>query len=584
MKSCYLEFHFSHEYLSNQGLAFSNPVAVLETMEIERVRPLLKQLEEYVKAGYYAAGFLSYEAAPAFDRKMKVRSSQRMPLLWFGIFLKPTAFQSLDRPMDVPLQWQHTQSKKAYEEALQTIHHYIEEGESYQVNYTTRLTTAFTVEDLTYFAGLRSAQEANYSAYLNIGTQRILSSSPELFFAWNGQDIMTKPMKGTIARGLTFEEDEKQRDVLANSEKDQSENVMIVDLLRNDLGKIAVPGSVQVSHLYQIETYPTVHQMTSTVTAKTLPTTTLTDIFTALFPCGSITGAPKIRTMEIIAELETLPRDVYCGAIGYLTPDGSAVFNVPIRTVWVDTETKRAEYGVGGGITWESAPDSEYDEILTKGKVLSATKREFQLLESLRLEKHNYILLEKHLQRLKRSACYFHFRYDEIKVRSALEQLKGKLEDGIYKIRLLLDKNGKLTLEHQRIASRLTQYRVALANTPIIRTSPFLYHKTTQREIYAQQRIAQEDYFDTLLWNEKGNLTEFTTGNVVCLLNGRYVTPPITDGLLNGCFRQELLEKGTIQEATVSINDLKQVTALWLINSVRGWVPVTLEEYGTDGK
>ena len=311
-------------------------------------------------------------------------------------------------------EWQSETDSNTYHSGFQRIKSEIEKGNTYQVNYTMRLQSKFEGDDFAFFDRLKRAQRSNYSAYLNVGTHRILSASPELFFRWEDGQLITRPMKGTVKRGTTLKMDQLNADWLAASEKNQAENYMIVDLLRNDLGMIAEPGSVKVPQLKEIEKYPTVWQMTSTITADTNPETTIIDIFKALFPCGSITGAPKIKTMEIIADIENSPREVYCGAIGFITPESEAVFNVPIRTVVIDKETGKAEYGVGGGITWDSELSEEYDEAFLKAKLLTVERPAYKLLESMKLKDGEYYLLNDHIDRMKQSADYFDYRFSEL--------------------------------------------------------------------------------------------------------------------------------------------------------------------------
>ena len=335
-------------------------------------------------------------------------------------------------------------------------------------------------------------------------------------------------MKGTTERGKSLEEDNANAQWLYHSEKNRAENVMIVDLLRNDLGTIAELGSVDVPILFEIEHYPTVHQMTSTITAQVSATTQLVDIFKALFPCGSITGAPKISTMDIIADLETTPREVYCGAIGYITPNKEAIFNVPIRTVVIEQQSGKAIYGVGGGITWDSTAEGEYQEIITKASVLEENRPEFQLLESLLLNEGEYFLMEEHLNRLENSAKYFGFPFDLEDVIKTLSMFASQNHLGVLKVRFLLEKNGEMTIEGQPIAQLKTPLKVKLADKPLERNNLFLYHKTTNREIYNRFQRKFPNVFDVLLWNEDGELTEFTNGNVVVEIDGYHVDTACT--------------------------------------------------------
>ncbi len=526
-------------------------------------------------SGYYAAGFLSYESAPAFDMAYRVNEGTTMPLLWFGIFSEP-ALQPLTSIGEFKVtEWKPSVSRDEYNQSIMAIKKWIESGDTYQTNYTIRLTSQFEGDDVAFYNRLKKAQSSNYCAYINTGEHSILSASPELFFHLEGNQITTRPMKGTIKRGKGFVEDRENVKELYHSEKNRAENVMIVDLLRNDLGIIAEPSTVTVEKLFEIEQYPTVHQMTSTITAKVSEHIQLVDIFKALFPCGSITGAPKISTMNIIADLESAPREVYCGAIGYISPNKEAIFNVPIRTVLIEHSSGKAVYGVGGGVTWDSTTEGEYHEILVKANLLVEEPVKFQLLESLLLENGSYFLLEEHLTRLANSAQYFGFQLKDAK--RALHEFSGENCADLYKVRLLAAKDGDMTIECQTITLQDTTLKVILAEKPIDKNNTFLYHKTTNREIYTEfQKRKPEGVFDVLLWNEDGELTEFTNGNVVVEMDEYLWTPPVTSGLLAGTFRENLINTGEILEKTLFLSDLEHCTRIWFINSIRKWKEVQL--------
>ena len=576
-KQYQLLFEFADRQGRKSPLLFEDPVEIIEAYSIEEIKPKLEKIQESVQSGYYAAGYISYEAAPAFEQAYAVHSGTKMPLLWFGLFKQPLRVQETKEEKRFTVgEWLPDTTFKQYRSDILSIKDAIERGDTYQVNYTIRLHSSFTGDDLGFYRQLAKAQAANYSAYLNIGKYSILSASPELFFHWKDGEITTRPMKGTCKRGKFLDEDDQRADWLFHSEKNRAENVMIVDLLRNDLGSLAVTGTVKVDSLYEIEKYPTVLQMTSTVTAKTSPGTTLLDVFTALFPCGSITGAPKISTMKIIHSLEASPREVYCGAIGYITPENEAIFNVPIRTVVIDSESGEAEYGVGGGITWDSEIGDEYEEAQTKAMLLTSSIPDFELLESLRLENGGYDLLDRHLQRLQKSAAYFGIPISEPDIRDKLTRYAQNHTNRLEKVRLVVNKEGQVLIEGGPVTLFKDAQPICLAKTPISKENRFLYHKTTYREVYEQHRPQDCDFFDVLLWNEAGELTEFTIGNLVVEIGGKLFTPPVACGLLAGTMREELLAKGKISERILRKEDLNQASGFWLINSVRGWVPVYL--------
>lgn len=579
MNKPHLLFEFRNQRGKIEPLVFSNPVRILQTHNIEEIPAIMEKIDKATEQGYYAAGFVSYEAASAFQPAMKTREIGVLPLIWFGIFEEP---QIPKKEMPAPEEytvgkWHMAGSPEAYQEGIKKIKNAIEEGDTYQVNYTERLHADFSGSDFAFYRQLARNQQADYGAYLNLGSHSILSASPELFFRVDNGRLTTKPMKGTAPRGKTLEEDKSRIAELLASDKEKAENLMIVDLLRNDMSRLATKGSVKVDKLFEVETYPTVHQMTSTITAELAPDLKIFDWFKALFPCGSITGAPKISTMKTIAELEATSREVYCGAIGFITPEKDAVFNVPIRTVMIDKEKGNARYGVGGGVTWDSTSEGEFRELQTKAEVLTARRPEFELLESLKLENGSYPLMSYHMKRLKDSAAYFKFSLDEEKLTARLSELAESSPHGIFKVRLLLGKSGEFNIEAQETAEIAEPITCALAASPVDSTNTFLYHKTTHRQVYEKAAEATPpEAFSVLLWNKTGELTEFAIGNLVVEKNGEFFTPPVSSGLLPGTLRQKLLDAGKIKEKIILKEELGEYETIWFINSVRGWLRVEL--------
>jgi para-aminobenzoate synthetase / 4-amino-4-deoxychorismate lyase len=573
---------------------FSAPRRILRADRLEEITAVLAEVEAETRAGRFAVGYIAYEAAPAFDPALRVRTGSTLPLAWFGIFDEPDAPPAVPPaatmaageagppPADPPAAWHSDTSRAEYDAAIAWIRHGIEAGDFYQVNYAMRLRGEPAAEPAVLYDALRAVQGADKTAFLDIGTHRIISLSPELFFERRGDRIRTRPMKGTARRGLWLEEDQAAAARLAASDKDRAENLMIVDLMRNDLGRIARFGSVHVPRLFDIERYPTLHQMTSTVAASLRPECTLTDIFRALFPSGSVTGAPKVAAMAAIATLERSSRGVYCGAVGIVAPGGDCIFNVAIRTLVEGPDG--AEYGVGGGITWDSTAGGEYDEAMTKAAVLAAAHPPFELLETMRLEDGRCQRLPGHLARLRASAEYFGYRFDEIRITTALEAAAaGAVQPA--RVRLLLDSSGAPRIEITPLDAGERMLRVEVARTPVRRGDRFLYHKTTHRAVYAARRHECPGAADVLLFNEDDELTEFTTGNLILEVDGARYTPPRRSGLLAGVLRQELLDAGALRERVLYLDDLRRATAIWLTNSVRGLVPVRLEgqpPVGTD--
>ncbi|HKP13360.1 MAG TPA: aminodeoxychorismate synthase component I, partial [Blastocatellia bacterium] len=453
----------------------------------------------------------------------------------------------------------------------------IADGDTYQVNYTFPLKSRFGGDARSWYADLKAAQQADYCAYLDTGRHLILSLSPELFFERRGARLTTRPMKGTAARGRFLEEDDERAAGLRASAKDAAENLMIVDLLRNDLGKIAVTGSVRVPRLFAVERYPTLLQMTSTVEAECRPDTGLLDIFKALFPCGSITGAPKLRTMEIIRELEPRPRGVYTGAIGLVRPGGDAVFNVAIRTLVLDKQTGEVTFGVGGGITADSTAAAEYDECALKAGFLSRRAKPFQLVETLLLERGAYFLLERHLERMKASARYFGFVWDEESARAALDEIRLAHPRGGWRVRLLCADDATVTGAAEAMGlDAERRYRVALAARPVDANDAMLFHKTTDRRAYEDEVRRRPDVDDIIFWNERGEVTESAIANVVLIDEGRKWTPPRACGLLRGTLAAELISAGELSERVITKAELERAQTFYLINSVRKWMQAVL--------
>ena len=509
---------------------------------------------------------------------MTVRPDTTIPPVWFGLFRAPVVGAGPTLGTFNLSDWEPSVQRSRYDCDIHGIREAIARGDTYQVNYTFRLHARFQGDDHAFYRQLVSAQRARYCAYLNLGRYRVLSISPELFFSRRESSIIARPMKGTMKRGRWPEEDSAFGAQLFSSEKNRAENVMIVDLVRNDLGRIAETGSVRVTKLFAIERYPTLWQMTSTIEATVRPGTTLEDIFAALFPSGSVTGAPKVSTMKTITALEDSPRNVYCGAIGFMTPDGETTFNVAIRTVVIDSELMTAEYGVGGGITWDSTSADEYQEALNKAAVLVESVQEFELLETMRLEDGSFVLLDRHLERMQSSASYFGFNLSPERVRQELASYAARFADETRSVRLLVSREGEIRIEGRPLE---TLPRGALAVTiaarSVSRNDLFLYHKTSVRRVFNELKSDFPDVYDVLLWNEEGELTEFSTGNLVAKVNGELITPPRECGLLAGTLRAQLIEEGQINERVLTLSELDGVTDLWLINSVRGWVPVSLE-------
>jgi para-aminobenzoate synthetase/4-amino-4-deoxychorismate lyase len=551
-------------------LVFEKPVQVLEAREAACVAQTIANAEFLARdRGYHAVGFVSYEAGAAFGLKTHTAPAG-LALAWFALF-DPGSVRRIGRVTasgDYELGvLTPSMTREVFTVAFNRIKQHLADGDSYQVNYTFRMACSFGGDPRALFRDLVAAQEGQHSAFIQTGTYSICSASPELFFSRKGEDLAARPMKGTARRGLTMAEDRGQAHALRSSPKQQAENVMVVDMVRNDLGRIAEVGSVKVPELFAVERYPNVWQMTSLVTARS--SAPLQEIFAAMHPSASVTGAPKARTMEILAALEERPRGIYTGAIGHIGPDGDASFNVAIRTACVDHERSSVEFGIGSGIVWDSDADGEYEECLLKGTVLGHRPPSFELLETLRwTPAEKFFLFDRHLQRLRDSAEYFGFAFREAAIRHALDRAVERSERP-RRVRLLVSRDGEVRVEHSAFLESPAVMRVVLAAEPIDQKDVFLFHKTTNRGVFERARSVKAD--EVILWNARGEVTEATTANVVVELGGSRVTPPVDCGLLAGTFRAELLTRGEIREAVVSIEQLKSASNIWLINSVHEW-------------
>ena len=554
-------------------LEFAAPARILFTCRIDEVLPLIRRIEQCVEQeGCHAAGFISYEAAPAFDSALPAKADSGFPLLWFGLFPRVTEI-TLPDPVDdagPDLQWQPSLTREDYGRCLRTIRTHIENGDTYQVNFTYRLRTTAAIDPWQLFLRIAGDGEAPFAGFVDTGEWAICSASPELFLRVDGDLIESRPMKGTAARGLWFEDDQARQETLASSQKERAENLMIVDMVRNDLGRVARCGSVRVPSLFRVERFPTVWQLTSTVTART--DAPLGRLLEATFPPASITGAPKRRTMEIIADLESAPRRIYTGSIGFIAPGRRAQFNVAIRTLLMHKPTGRLEYGVGGGIVWDSTSEGEYAESLTKTRVLRPGPRDFDLLETLRWSPvDGYALLEYHLRRLLHSADYFGFAVDPGRIRGELDGLARGLSAGTWRVRLLVSRQGGVRCESLPLDPDALGFAdLVPARHPIDPRDPFLYHKTTRRTCYEDAVRSRPGSVDCLLYNERGEVTESTVANLAAEIDGVLYTPPLRCGLLPGTRRAMMLETGLLEERVMTIDEVLASPAVYLLNSVRG--------------
>ncbi len=615
----------------NRSMLFYDAEHIIEANSISEVNETLAKLDQLTAEGYYLAGWVAYECAYALEEKLSpppCSSKTNEPLIW----MMATKNRQILSPGEVEAFLHASErgnirqaqiskpelkvTKTEYAAAINQIKNYILSGDVYQVNYTMPVSFTLSGDPLSLYQNLRNSQPVAYGAYINTGSHQILSRSPELFIEKNKKTLTAKPMKGTAQRGLAYADDISRAQTLHTDTKSRAENLMIVDLLRNDLSRIADAGSVKVEKLFDIETYPTLHQMTSTISASSHSDLKVSDMLRAIFPCGSITGAPKIRAMEIIAEIEKEARGVYCGAIGYISPSHNSLqakkqlkeldwaFNVPIRTLVIENSNVReyndipnykGRFHIGSGIIADSNSTDEYAECLLKANFITCPHSAHSLIETFRLHNGEYLFKSAHLDRMAESAAYFGYAYDHTLLNQQLNDhcLSLECSKNDYRVRLLLDKHGSASItstiiNRQPIITSIS----ALAATP--RTKPlssaifakntvhskdtYLFHKTTNRALYNDdyRNALGKGHIDAIYANEFGHITEGAIHNIFLHLNGEWITPTQSSGLLDGVLRRHLLDTNQITEKTIYLDDVLAADQVALGNSVRGLSLVTL--------
>ncbi len=567
----------------NSGAAparlYRDPVEIVRADRTSEIAAALDTLTAACANGLHAAGFITYEAGYMMERKLSGLAAAPAPLLWFGLFTDyseiPTSEVAALLP-DPAGGWAGEPrpiiSRDAYAAALQTVQDYIAAGDIYQANLTFANSVSTAGHPLALYAGLRVRAQAGYGGVIWTGEDWLLSLSPELFFALQDGKVTTKPMKGTATRDAN---DAAQIAALQSDPKQRAENLMIVDLLRNDLSRVAVPGSVAVPQLFAVETYPTVHQMTSTVTAQLLPGVGAVDLIKAIFPCGSITGAPKIRAMEVVAEVEARPRGAYTGSIGRIDANGDAAFNVAIRTLHLKQGETVATLGLGSGIVADSNLGQEWDECRAKGKFVG-DHRHFDLIETMRFEPEAGILmLDRHLARMKASARALDFSFDAHAARNELQASTFRLM-APQRIRLMLARSGQTAVEISAVHAALSgPVEVAIVPLPVDSADFRLRHKTSDRSFYDAAR-AGAGTFEVALMDGDGYLTEGSFTSLFVERGIKLLTPPMSRGLLPGILREALIAEGRAVEADLRAQDLAQ--GFKIGNASRGLMAAVLKD------
>jgi para-aminobenzoate synthetase/4-amino-4-deoxychorismate lyase len=571
---------------------FVNPVKIIKIYNLDEVEKVFKEIEEYAKDSYLA-GYFAYELGYYFERDTFVLPKEtKTPLIHLAVFKKRLYFdhRTGKNNIDIPLFYSKGNlpgfnisepkpelREKDYCSKILRIKNYIRKGDTYQVNFTTKYNFNFTGSEFAFYNELAKRQRVQYSSFCKLGNQKILSLSPELFFKRDGLKIYSQPMKGTIARGLNLAQDCERVRELKESVKNRAENLMIVDLVRNDLGRVSNTSSIKVSEAFKIRKYDTIFQMTSEVKGILKNNTTYLDIFKNLFPGGSVTGAPKIRTMQIINELEKTPRGLYCGALGFISPGNKAIFNLPIRTVSISDN--KAVMGVGSGIVYDSSSKEELRECRLKANFLTPAQTDFELIETM-LWENGYKFLKLHILRLKDSAEYFSFAYSQNKIRALLKKIESNfLKGSQYRVRLLLFRDGSLNCGFSKIPPQDKVNYITVSKYRVNSENAFLYHKTTNRKLYDEEyeKHFAQGYFDVIFLNTRNEFTEGAISNIIIKKGNNFYTPPASCGLLPGVYRKYLIDEGRVKEKILRIKDIKGADKLYLCNSVRKMVEVNLK-------
>ncbi|MEI8032833.1 MAG: aminodeoxychorismate synthase component I [Chlorobiaceae bacterium] len=589
------------------ALLFTDPVEVMTLDSHLQLKSFFQRLEARLAEGFFLAGWMSYEAGLGFEPSLASRASGEPssgPLAWFGAYRAPEQFSEADiEALFAEEAWPeglaHHEieglsfdlSPEEYASRIREIKREISAGNVYQVNFTGRYRFGFSGSAPALFRRLRGSQPHSYTACLNTRERSILSFSPELFFARRGAHIETRPMKGTARRGQTPGEDLLFRQGLLHCPKNRAENLMIVDLLRNDLGRICRPGSVEAGELFVTETYPTLHQMVSAIRGEERPGVGLYERFRALYPSGSITGAPKIRSMKLIRDLEAGSRGIYTGTAGFIAPDGDMIFNVAIRTI--ELSGGRGVYGTGSGIVWDSEPLEEYRECRLKARILEdASAPGFEIFESI-LWSYAYLWPEEHLERMAASASALGFPWRRDEARGLLGRLEEEMRQRgtRFKVKLTLSFRGEFGVSYAPapVSPGITPLRLCVAAHRTDTSTALLFHKTTRRALYDRYYgLALQKGFDEVLFlNERDEVTEGAISNLFVRSGRRFLTPPLQSGILNGIYRNYALSSRPLfSESVLTLRDLQDADMVFVANSVRGLRPAFFggEEIRLEGK
>ena len=550
-------------------VSFGEPISIIATHSTATVEEALQTAEDAARQGSWVVGYVAYDASPGFDRRLLTPGTSHLPLVWFGVYEAPSETETRYVESTVG-HWTPSMSPEEHASAVGAIRRSIEEGDTYQTNLTFAMEASVAGGSSDLFRRMVRSQQKSFGALIDLGSEQIVSVSPELFLRGSHRNVTTRPMKGTAPRGRSVAEDRLRRAELLRSEKEQAGNIMVVDLLRNDLGRVSVTGSVVAPELFQPEQYPTVWQLTSTVESELRPDVGLVDLFRATFPSGSVTGAPKMSTMEIIADVESVPRGVYSGAIGYITPGGDDYeFSVAIRTGIVKSGT--IQYHVGGGITFDSMAGAEYEECLWKALAVTSKNTIPSLLETMLYRPAVGIeLLPNHLRRLAGSAAYWEIPLNLEAVGEALSGVAGHREQ---KVRLTISPDGRVEVEIHEVELIPQPVELSVAPGRTDPSEPLWYHKTLERSRYPKPESGE-----IVLVNLSDEVTETNISNLMVRIGDSWFTPPLDSGCLPGVFRHKLLSEGKVNERPISLGVFRAADEIAVTNAVQGWRKAVLME------
>ena len=577
-------FLYTSSYNKSDAISylFNNPEEIISITSLNELELGLNRIDELADQDKFILSLLDYEAGYLFEEKLQNFITDNKTLMRFLVFdssevdkiaSNEISFDPFEQDYKIN-DFQLNETERNYLNKIYKIKEYIKQGDTYQVNYTLKGKFNFRGEILDFVQNLIFNQSTQYSAFINYGNEFVISISPELFFSTNGYKISTRPMKGTIKRGINLEDDSFRAEELRNSKKDKAENIMIVDLLRNDIGKISKTNSVNVDSIYDVEKYETIFQLTSKVHGI-LESKKYSKIISNLFPCGSITGAPKIRTMKIINELENEKRGLYTGAIGFIHKDNS-VFNVAIRTISIDKKTSNGEIGLGSGIVWDSNAEDEFNEVSLKSNFLVNPDKYFEIFETMLLEDGKIFLLDNHINRIEKAADYFLFKFNKNLVLEKLNSSINNLDSNHkFKIKLVLTKSGEIRLDINKIETSILK-RAVISSNKINKKNRFQYFKTTNRELYDSEFTfyRMKNYFDVIYFNEFNELAEGSISNIFIRSKDIWKTPSIDSGILNGTYRNKFISENNVIETCITKEELLNSDEILLTNSLRKEVDI----------